>query len=211
MSPSTRNLLLSNAATLAAALVFHWSVGWLLWPYWIQSVIIGWYARKRMLTLDRFSTEGFTSNNQRVTEDDRGKRSTARFFVLHFGFFHVFYLLFLGAMHAVTSWRDVLVLFACGVSFVLSQRQTYAVQHAADLRGKPNLGTLMFTPYLRVVPMHLAIILGAGSDGAWALCLFTTLKTASDLLLDRIDRRIAVRSADKTAISAPESSSSSSF
>jgi hypothetical protein len=197
MSPSARHLLLSNAATLAAGLLLHWNVGWLLWPYWMQSVIIGWYARKRMLALDRFSTTGFTSNGQPVPEDERGKRSTAIFFTIHYGFFHVVYCVFLVGMHAVESWRDIVVLFACGVSFVLSQRQTYAAQHAADLRGKPNLGTLMFTPYLRVVPMHIAIILGAAASGAAMLCLFTGLKTASDLLLDMIDRKMAVASADK--------------
>ena len=198
MSPSARNLLISNAATLAAALAFDWNVGWLLWPYWIQSVIIGWYARKRMLALHRFSTEGFTSNDKRVPEDESGKRSTANFFTLHYGFFHLGYLVFLVAGHAVAGWRDALVLAACGVSFVLSQQQTYAAQHAADVRGKPNLGALMFTPYLRVVPMHLAIIFGAGSTGDWALWLFTGLKTISDLVLDAIDRRMAVRAADKT-------------
>jgi len=206
MSPSARNLLLSNAATLAAALVFDWNVGWLLWPYWMQSVIIGWYARKRMLSLHRFSTEGFTSNGRRVPEDDSGKRSSANFFALHYGFFHVGYLVFLIAGHAVDSWRDALILAACGVSFVLSQQQTYAAQHAADVRGKPNLGALMFTPYLRIVPMHLAIIFGAGSTGAWALWLFTGLKTISDLILDTIDRRMAVSAADKVAATVTESS-----
>jgi hypothetical protein len=202
MSPSARNLILSNVATLAAALAFDWNVGWLLWSYWIQSVTIGWYARRRMLSLRQFSTEGFTSNGGRVPEDDSGKRSTANFFALHYGFFHLGYLVFLLARHRVGNVMDALVLVGCGASFMLSQRQTYATQHAADLRGKPNLGTLMFMPYLRVVPMHLAIILGAGSEGAWALWLFTGLKTASDLLLDLIDRRMAVRSADRTVASA---------
>ena len=200
MSPSARHLILSNAGTLIAALLLHWDFGWLLWPYWMQSVIIGWYARKRMLGLDKFSTEGFTSNGQRVPEDERGKRSTANFFVLHYGIFHLVYLGFLSGMHAVKSPLDVFVLFTCGVSFALSQRQTYAAQHAADLRGKPNLGTLMFTPYLRVVPMHLAIIFGSAmGGGAGAVWLFTGLKTASDLLLDMIDRKMAVASADKTS------------
>lgn len=209
MSPSARNLILSNLATLAAALVLDWNVGWLLWPYWLQSVIVGWYARKRMLSLDRFSTEGFTSNGKRVPEDEGGKRSTANFFALHYGFFHFGYLLFLATQYRVGGWSDALILAACGVSFVLSQRSTYAAQHAADLRGKPNLGSLMFTPYLRVVPMHLAIIIGAGSQGAWALWLFTALKTASDLALDAIDRRMAVRSADKAVAAAAVDKASS--
>ena len=200
MTPSARNLLLSNAVTLVAALVFHWPAGWLLWPYWIQSVVIGWYARKRMLALRRFSTTGFTSNDQPVPENEQGKRSTANFFALHYGFFHFGYFFFLCAEHKVAAGWDVLVLAACGVSFVLSQQQTYAAQHAADLRGKPNLGTLMFTPYLRIIPMHLAILVGAGIDGGVGLLvLFTALKTASDLGLDAIDRKMAVKHADKWA------------
>ncbi|KGQ18422.1 hypothetical protein LF41_717 [Lysobacter dokdonensis DS-58] len=194
MSPSTRLLLLSNVATLAAALVFHWPAGWLLWPYWIQSVVIGWYARKRMLALYRFSTEGFTSNDQPVPENAQGKRSTANFFTLHYGFFHLAYLGFLCAEHPLEAGWDLIVLAACAASFVLSQRQTYAVQHDADLRGRPNLGTLMFVPYLRVLPMHLSIIIGTALGGGTGLMLlFTALKTASDVGMDAVDRRLAER------------------
>jgi hypothetical protein len=208
MNAPTRNLLLSNVATLAAALALHWDLAWLLWPYWIQSVIVGWYARRRMLALDRFSTEGFTSNGRRVAEDDAGKRGTATFFALHYGCFHLAYLAFLCKAHPVADLRAAAVLVACGVSFALSQRETYAVQHAADLRGRPNLGTLMFTPYLRVVPMHLAILIGGNAAGSIALWVFCGLKTASDLLLDRIDRRLAIRSADRiAAASAPTNGS----
>jgi len=200
MSPSARNLLLSNAATLAAALAFDWNAGWLLWPYWMQSVVVGWFARQRMLALKQFSTEGFTSNGKRVPEDEAGKRSTANFFALHYGFFHAGYLVFLWQGHRPQDGWDWLVLLACGASFVLSQRETFAAQHAADVRGKPNLGALMFTPYLRVVPMHLAIIAGASmGGGAGVLVWFTLLKTGSDLALDAIDRRMAVKAADKIA------------
>ena len=193
MSPSARHLLLANAATLAMALLLHWPPGWLLWPYWLQSVVIGVYARQRMLGLDRFGTAGFTSNGRPVPEDDpASKRATARFFALHYGAFHLGYLVFLCEAHPLHARWDWLVLIACGASFVLSQRETYAVQHAADLRGRPNLGALMFTPYLRIVPMHLAIVFGASlGDGTSMLVVFTALKTGADLLLDHVDRRIA--------------------
>lgn len=200
MSPSTRSLLFANVATLVAALALHWPAGWLLWPYWIQSVVIGWYARKRMLSLYRFSTEGFTSNDQPVPENAQGKRSTANFFTLHYGFFHLCYLGFLFAEHPLSAGWDGIVLVACGVSFVLSQRQTYAAQHAADLRGRPNLGALMFLPYLRVLPMHLSIIVGAAlGGGVGVMVLFTVLKTVSDVGMEYADRRMAERHADRMA------------
>jgi len=199
VNPSTRHLLLANAATLIAAMVLHWPPGWLLWPYWIQSVVIGWYARQRMLGLRDFSTEGFTSNDKPVPENEEGKRSTANFFVLHYGFFHLAYIGFLCAEHPLHARWDLVILVACGASFVLSQRQTFQTQHAADLRGRPNLGALMCTPYLRVVPMHLAIIIGTAIGGVGSMIFFTLLKTASDVALDTIDRRWAEKSADRTA------------
>ena len=106
--------------------------------------------------------------------------------------------MFLCAEHPLVARWDLLVLGACAASFVLSQRQTYAVQHDADLRGKPNLGTLMFTPYLRVLPMHLSIIIGTAiGGGAGLMLLFTVLKTASDVGMDAVDRRLAERHADR--------------
>jgi Family of unknown function (DUF6498) len=203
---SARTLILANGATLIAALIFHWSPAWLLWPYWIQSIIIGWYARKRMLNLGQFSTEGFSSNDQPVPETEAGKRSTAGFFVIHYGFFHLGYLVFLLGQHRVSGLWNMLVLIACGVSFVLSQRTTYAAQHASDLRGKPNLGRLMFTPYLRVLPMHLGILFGSGlgsGGGIGLLVLFTVLKTLSDIGLDALDRNLAEKIV-KEAARAPE-------
>lgn len=194
MSPSARNLILANAATLGIAIALEWDIGWLMWPYWMQSVIIGYYAWRRMLLLRDFSTEGLKSNGRPVPETEAGKRSTAMFFLFHYGVFHLGYLVFLIAEHAVSVQLEVLVLVACGLSFVFSQRQTWAAQHAADLQGRPNLGTLMFLPYLRVLPMHLGIIVtGSLGGGAVVMTLFVLLKTASDLGLDYADRRMAAK------------------
>src|SRR5690606_6752584 len=126
--------------------------GWLMWPYWIQSVIIGFYAWRRMMSLREFTTAGLKSNGRPVPETEAGKRSVATFFLLHYGFFHFIYLFFLLAEHRVSLPLEIIALLGCGLSFVLSQRETFAAQHAADLQGRPNLGALMFLPYLRVLP-----------------------------------------------------------
>ncbi len=193
MVASARNLLLSNAATVLAALFFHWDVGQLLWPYWIQSVIVGWYARKRIANLPDDGAGRAASRERTDSEEESGTLSFGSFFALHYGFFHLLYAGFLHEMHPVAGLGEGLALAACGVSFALSQRATYLVQHAADLRSPPAVAALMALPYLRVVPMHLAILAGSAFSGAGALLFFAALKTAADVLLDWFDRRIAER------------------
>jgi len=187
---STSGLLISNALTLTMALILKWPLALVIWPYWIQSIIIGWYARKRMLALKKFSTEGFTSNDQPVPENEKGKRSTASFFVMHYGIFHVAYLLFLlGTIKLDSPW-DAFWIIVCGFSYVFAQRKTCEQQIASDALGKPNLGKLMFLPYLRILPMHLTIIFGAmGNYSILTLFLFLSLKTIADILLDKFDRK----------------------
>lgn len=167
-----------------------------LWPYWIQSIIIGWYARKRMLALKNFSTEGFTSNDQPVPENEKGKRSTASFFVLHYGFFHFGYLVFLLDMAKLDSVQDGFCIIVCGLSYTFAQRKTCRQQMASDALGKPNLGTLMFLPYLRILPMHLTIIFGMIGGSTFSILFFMSLKTAADVLLDKLDRRPAGKMAN---------------
>lgn len=66
-----------------------------------------------------------------------------------------------------------------------------------------RLGTLMFLPYARVVPMHLTIIFGGmlARDSAFALLLFCSLKTAADVLMHYVEHRVLQRdrSSDRAA------------
>ena len=199
MTPSARNLIIANVATLVVAVVLKWDLGWLMWPFWMQSVIIGYFAFKRMMSLENFSTEGLKSNGRPVPETEAGKRSTAFFFLAHFGIFHLVYLFFLLGNHGGYGPLEVIALVGCGLGYLFSQRDTYAAQHAADLRGRPNLGALMFLPYLRVVPMHLGVMFGGAFDGGGVLALtaFMVLKTIADVGLDHADRKMAVKDLDE--------------
>ena len=203
---STHLLIISNAITVVTALVLHWPLATLMWPYWIQSVIIGWYNRKRMLALHDFSTEGLTSNDQPVPETPQGARSTANFFAIHYGFFHLAYLVFLyQSIDRLTRW-DWFVFAGLSVSFVMSHGQAYRQNVAADARGRPNLGVLLFLPYLRVIPMHLTLIFGRaiGGDGVGALLLFGTLKTLADVGMHAAENKILKR----TGIEDPDAAQS---
>ena len=63
---------------------------------------------------------------------------------------------------------------------------------AADLESCPNLGTLMFMPYARVIPMHLTIIFGT-QIGDGAVWLFVLLKTGADVVMHKVEHHVLQR------------------
>jgi hypothetical protein len=193
---SIRGILAANAITLIVALWQQWPATLLLWPYWIQSLVIGWYARRRILALQAFSTEGFKINGRAVEPTEATKRVTANFFAFHYGFFHVGYLVFLlllsfsSALGRAPSASDWLLFGLLGIAFWHSHRGSHRQHLAADIRRERNIGVLMFLPYARIIPMHITIILGTllGGSGA-AVLLFIVLKTGADLLMHVAEHR----------------------
>ncbi|NIP38026.1 MAG: hypothetical protein GWO07_09360 [Candidatus Dadabacteria bacterium] len=54
-------LLVSNIITIILAVYERWSLSEIMCIYWGQSVIIGYFNRRRILDLQKFSTSGFRS------------------------------------------------------------------------------------------------------------------------------------------------------
>lgn len=198
-------VIATNVLAIAIALWQQWPLVTLLWPYWLQSVIIGWYSRKRILALRDFSlanTSGFDRGSPQLT-----KRSTASFFVMHYGTFHLVYALFLwsatrGKVHGIAPYHvdvlDLVFMAALAVSFIITHGAAYRRIIAADARSKPNIGFVMFLPYLRILPMHVTIILGVAAGHGGGVLLFGALKTAADALMHWIEYRITGAAAAAT-------------
>jgi len=204
--PGVLGIVAANALTIALAWWQHWPLVTLLWPYWLQSVIIGWYSRKRILALGAFSlanTSGFDKGSDEAT-----KRSTASFFVLHYGAFHLVYALFLWSltrhgMHGMAAYHvsplDLAFMAAIAISFILTHRATYQRIMAADQQARPNIGGVMFLPYLRILPMHLTIILGVAAGYTGGVMLFAGLKMLADVLMHWIEYRITLPTVESPA------------
>lgn len=162
--------------------------------YYFQSIIIGLFHFLRLYKLSNFNTDNFTSNGKPVEATRKTARSTAFFFLFHYGFFHFVYFVFLTIM--IFSMSDgkngfdtkffLFSIFSYFVNSLFSLR--YHVER--DKEEKPNIGSLMFLPYLRVFPMHIFIIAGMGLElskrevlGFDVLELFVLLKTLSDVAM----------------------------
>ncbi len=161
----------------------------IIWVYWAQSIIIGFFNFKRILHLKQFSTENFRINDRPVEPTVGTKRYVAVFFAVHYGFFHLVYMVFLLAEWSNLSMLDAAGVAVCVIMFIFNHRFSFKYNLEQDLNRKPNIGRIMFFPYIRIIPMHLTIILGGllAGDSIGALILFLMLKTIADLIMHQIE------------------------
>jgi hypothetical protein len=161
--------------------------------YWTQSVIIGLSFFIRMLSLKGFSTEGLKTRSGPMKATTGSKVATALFFLFHFNFFHLVYLMFLvvgtPAIQGVSLPMTGLAL--CGLAFAVNHGYSLLHNIRLDREGKPNIGTMMMLPYGRIVPMHVVILAGdMVASGTPIMLFFIALKTGADVLMHVIEHHV---------------------
>ena len=204
---STLSLIFSNLLVIVFAVIDNLSAIDILWIYWTQSVIIGIFNFIKILSLKEFSTEGFRQGGKQVLPTKAAKISTAIFFLFHYGFFHVIYAVFIGSFSTFGKIGNV----GNDTNYILYASLTFFVSYFIEFINSkneqsdvlPNLGSLMFTPYARIIPMHLTIILGGFIGAAGGLLsantnlaiiiLFTAIKTIVDLISHSVDFKSLIK------------------
>ena len=108
---------------------------------------------------------------------------------MHYGTFHAAYLGFILSNQSGQIGLSSLGIMACIVAFVFNHRYSYQYNKERDSQRVPNIGTLMFFPYARIVPMHLTIGMAAslGSGSVTALLVFLSLKTVADIIMHMVE------------------------
>ena len=171
----------------------------MLWVFYFQNIFIGIQYFIRMMASKELSKEDVFQNGKPMVVTPKEKRSTAFFFALHYGAFHFAYFIFLivitGQMRQYCLdctyfnmyFKTSMLFFAANTILSLIS------QIKQDREEKPALSSMMFTPYLRIIPMHLFLIFGLwqqirsgntnfGVLNIDAFTLFLVLKTISDAL-----------------------------
>lgn len=190
--PVIISLVAANLIPLFGVLFLGWSLFYLLFLYWLESVIIGFYGVLKILFYNRLHGVPL-----------------AVFFCFHFGLFMIVHFAFIIAIFGVPEFlraaegfgelgtfdlirqsiRQVGITGAAlfvshGVSFI-----TYTVRGGAEREeSRPGIVQLMTSPYSRIVVMHITVMLGGfvsfslGSP-VWALIVMVLLKTLIDVKL----------------------------
>ena len=149
-----------------------------VWIYWFQSITIGFFNFVDLLTIQNYDAANFKINNQPVAANNKG--CAAWFFLLHFGFFHIGYAIFLLIDFGIRSVSKTVFLLGIA-TFFLESIINFIRQKQLERTVKLNIGTMFFLPYLRIIPMHLMILLPAFLGWKPSLT-FLALKMGADIL-----------------------------
>lgn len=213
--PSLGSLLAVNLLIATGAVALDWNLFILLWTYWLQSVIVGVFHVIRLIMIRNFKIEGSFTINGRSAKNIKPqtlKRKIIPFFIVHYGGFHFGYFIFLSILSFVggenadqfielvmSRWAIFFngLLFAVHYGFNLFY---YKDQYAVT----PKIASMLFEPYLRIIPMHLTIMLYFFISikhqvipvqySSLVLLLFLLLKIFVDAIMHiRTQKKIAIR------------------
>jgi hypothetical protein len=129
----------------------------IIWLYWTQSIIIGFFTFLEISTTSKFRSDEIKVKDSLMARPGCG---TGTFFLLHYGFFHLVYFVFLASDLGLKK-IDV-SFFKIAILAVFMSQLVFFVQHKFSYReNPPSLGKLFVQPYIRIIPMHLTILLPA--------------------------------------------------
>lgn len=148
----------------------------IIWLYWCQSALIGVFNFVDMLTL----RNGSVSNTINENPKKESKGCLPSLFLVHYGIFHLVYFVFL-LVDFKLSDSNFLYLKWAFLGVLLQQIIHFAQNKIKDNNDSRNVGALFITPYIRIVPMHLTIILPKLLGWTPAL-VFLILKTTFDII-----------------------------
>lgn len=150
----------------------------IIWLYWCQSVLIGFFNFFDLLTTRDLEITGMKLNGRQVN-GIKGKGSLAFFFLVHYNVFHLVYFFFLASDYKF-SVID-LPLFKLALMCIFLGQALLFFQRKWNRQTTPATPQSFFIfPYLRILPMHLMIMLPAFLGFNPAL-IFLVLKTIFDL------------------------------
>lgn len=163
LNNTTRSLLLANAMGGIAALLVGWSVPQLMLAYWLENLAIGLINIAKMIIVGTRSTP-LAKNGETLSPSAHIAFTlfTVPFFIIHYGGFLAGHAVFIAVLFKVdfSQITSVLLIF-----LPLLAHHIYSL--IVNFIGKKEykgrmVMTQMFSPYARVVLLHIAILFGGG-------------------------------------------------
>ncbi|MBM4235465.1 MAG: hypothetical protein FJ152_03215 [Firmicutes bacterium] len=208
---STQFLIAVNLINIVMAIIFKWSIYDVMLVYWFQSVSIGIFTFYKLYSypIEKINQEmeggkALEVNDLAVTNPIAAKIFIAGFFALHYGFFHLVYIIFIVGFASSEGFPlDLIGGLVGALLFFANHFYSYLVYKDEDNNltetyngnsqssSGPSIADLFSKPYTRIIPIHLTIIAGGAishllTGGPFQniiiLLFFMGLKTLMDVI-----------------------------
>lgn len=148
--PTLVSLLVTNGLVIVQAFIFDWNVITVLWIYWFQSVIIGYFSVVRILNVRKTHPKGQISNLPSIFIN-----------IFCYGFFYYGYVEILNSFsfifnpnHYIDMWIPILI-----NSFIFFLNHYYSYKyHLSEYKKDLNIKKIFENLTKRIVPMHLTLM-----------------------------------------------------
>ena len=144
-------------------------------------MLLGIFNFADILTVRKVEANPIIINGRETTQKASMKAPGAFFFLLHYGFFHFVYFFFLLTMKPIYPFQMEFFKYFL-FAFLVGQIINFVQHKIQQKHHEINLNKMFATPYLRIIPMHLTILLPAFFHIS-NLGIFLILKAISDVLM----------------------------
>lgn len=190
LTPPVIGLIVANIATIVLAVLQNWDAATILFVFFGQNLIIGFFAVISMLTADtrllvteKSAAEAARGNDTKITYGGmwRFKIAVAVFFLIHYGLFNLFYyvIIFWNETFGPVDYTDSAVRAGIGF-FFLCHLVSFLYYWREEKRGVFFMAAAAIQPYNRIIPLHLTIIIGGTIAG---LLLAAGIETVMPVLV----------------------------
>lgn len=149
-------LLLTNCITIGFAYFQHWAFSTIIWVYWCQTLIIGFFAFLRAISLIDISYHGVERIQLRFSL--RAKLRTGIIFLAHFTAVQGSLTLVLGAFLGPVTNQNGIILLSSSILFFCNHLFSYLYNKGKERVVRKNIGITVLRPYLRLLPLFVAFL-----------------------------------------------------
>jgi hypothetical protein len=178
---SAWTLVLTNIITITFAFVDHWPFSTIIWVYWCQTLIIGFFAFLRAISITDISYPGVERIQLRFSL--RAKLRAGAFFLAHFTVVQACLTLILwGIIGPVTNVNGI-ILLSSSLLFFSNHLFSYVYNKKKERIVRKNIGIAVLRPYLRLLPLFVAFLFAGMIVASFYLIKDTQLVPVAFLVL----------------------------
>ncbi len=153
---STWALILTNVVTITAAYTQHWPFSTIIWVYWCQTLIIGFFAFLRAISLTDLSPT--RANRLRLRFSRAGRLRSGVFFLSHFTVVQGCLTFILWEMIGPVTAVNRTILLSTALLFFGNHLFSYIYNKKSERVAPKTIGLAVLQPYLRLLPLLVALL-----------------------------------------------------